>query len=740
MSLILPSVRDWLRICCTMALFGVTVHIPPSMNLTTLLKLASTSLDAQRGGASTSNLVFAEVDPDGKLVTVNPLAKMKWGWQAGSSVQGEVKIALEGLVGSKATDLPFKLGGLHIGAIAREKNVGWLVFGYDPDDPDANSEVVQKEIMQEIIDREPEWRHTANSQTSQKTTKNKKRSLARLSLADKVDPPERRGDAEQQVQSALNTLRLLATTSPDYAVFCDSAMQTIANALEAERVVLMVRDGEGHLIPGPASWNDDHSGVHSLVQKERENLVLDENHPFLQHVEARRSAMMMNRAIAPVICSQLNCTNAVVAAVHDQGQLTGYMIVFLKEERAGENLNFESLLKRADQLVAVFETLYTWISMISSYRTIVSTVEDVIFSFRVGANASRQYGYISDRVEHIAGYRPHELSGVQNPSYSWIENIVHEDDRDMLRAKTATLRAGEQTDVNYRIIHRNGSTRWIQEHACLNTDAIGVQNVAGVLKDVTEVKAVEEMVADAREDVEASRRSKTAFIATMSHEVRTPLGAMSGYAQLLQKELTDYEQLTGNELPEQIHEFANVLTNRSYKLQSLVHDLFELSNLEMGGAVLQKEHIALHSVIKKSAAKFSEVLQQKGVSLLMTFCSEDPVIISDAHCLEQILDNVLSNATKFTENGSVTVQTAVRDGKAVIEVQDTGIGISEHFQKELFEAFSQEEDWRNRKFGGTGMGLALSRRLLDLLDGQIEVESEKGLGSTFRVLLPLATT
>ncbi len=715
------------------------------MNLTTLLKFASTRLDAQRGGVSTSNLAFAEVDPDGNLVTVNPLAKMKWGWHAGSPVQGEMQIALEGLAGSKPTELPLKLGGLHIGAIVREKNGGWLVFGYDPDDPDANSGFVQQKVAQEIVDRQPERQlerqPAAKSRTSRKKAK-KKQFPAKISLIAESDRPERGSDAEQRLQYALNTLRLLATTSPDYAVFCDSAMQTIATALEAERVVLMVRDGEGYLKAGPRSWTDDNgddrSDAQNVVQNERESRVLDESHPFLEHVKARRSAMMMNQAIAPVICSRLDCANAVVAAVHDQGQLTGYMIAVLKEERAGEYLNSDCLLKHADQLVSAFETLYTWISMISRYRNIVSTIEDIIFSFRVGADASRQYGFISDRIEQIAGYRAHELSGVQNPSYFWIENIVHEADRDMLRARTAALRSGEQSVVDYRIMHRNGSTRWVREHAWLNTDAIGVQNIVGVLKDVSEIKAVEAMVADARDDAEASRRSKTAFIATMSHEVRTPLGAMSGYAQLLQKELTDYEQSSGNVLPEQIHEFANVLTNRTYKLQSLVHDLFELSNLEMGGAVLQKEHLALHSVLKKSAAKVSARLQQKGVALLMTFCSEDPVIVSDAHCLEQILDNVLSNATKFTENGSVTVRTAVRDGKAVIEVEDTGIGISEHYQRELFEAFSQEENWRNRKFDGTGMGLALSRRLLDLLDGKIEVESEKGLGSTFRVLLPLA--
>ena len=105
------------------------------MNLTTLLKLASTRLDAERGGPSTSNLAYAEVDAGGNLVVVNPLAKMKWGWQKGSHVNGEMQIALRGLAGPHPAELPLKLGGLHIGAIVRGEDGGWKIFGYDPQDP-----------------------------------------------------------------------------------------------------------------------------------------------------------------------------------------------------------------------------------------------------------------------------------------------------------------------------------------------------------------------------------------------------------------------------------------------------------------------------------------------------------------------------------------------------------------------------------------------------------------------------
>jgi len=158
----------------------------------------------------------------------------------------------------------------------------------------------------------------------------------------------------------------------------------------------------------------------------------------------------------------------------------------------------------------------------------------------------------------------------------------------------------------------------------------------------------------------------------------------------------------------------------------------------MGLVQIQKNDLSLHAVLKKCVSKVRDELEQKGIALRLALDCADPIVHSDQHRLEQVFDRVISNAAKFTSKGSVSIRTMRDKNHALIEIEDTGIGISSDYQGELFQIFSQEEDWRVRNFEGTGLGLAFSRRVLDLLDGQIEVESEKGEGSLFRIRLPLA--
>ncbi|MCH8246434.1 MAG: PAS domain-containing sensor histidine kinase [Bacteroidetes bacterium] len=729
------------------------------MNLTTLLKLASTRLNAERGGTSTSDLAYAEVDSGGNLVVVNPLAKMKWGWQKGSHVQREMQIALEGLAGTQPTELPLKLGGLHIGAIVRSENGGWQVFGYDPKYPlgpwpqaitETQAEIgesPEEQVKENLRSDEDESHGDEDATYSEVSLRDEDVTysdvLYRDESHDEKSPvmasfstreirlrPNRaeRSVPGEQLHVGLNTLRLLATTSPDHAVFCDSAMQTMATALDADRVLMFIQNVSGDLAVGSESQIS--------TENTREQLVFSGETPILGLVEAHGSSMLINRSIAPGICSRLNCSNAIVSIVRDHAIVVGYVFVVLRSDKLLGDRELETLRTQTDRLVSCFESLYGWITIICRYRDLLSTIDGSVFSFHVGQSGSRNYCFFSDRLEQISGYKAYQITGTGPGNHNWIDDIVEESDRELVRSKTLALRSGDEISMDYRIVHRNGSIRWVRERARPSTDSVGFHRISGTLTDVTEIKAMEVTATDAQDVADSSRRSKTAFIATLSHEVRTPVGALNGYAQLLQKELVEFEQTTGSALPEQIHEFANVLNNRSHKLQTLVHDLFELSNLEMGSGHVHKERVSLHDVIQKCSSIEAPRLQRKGIQLILELTDEDPIVLSDAHSLEQVVNNVLSNATKFTESGSVTIRTSIEDSTAILEVEDTGIGISDDYQHSLFEPYSQEEDWRTRKFGGIGLGLALSRRLLEQFDGRIEVESKKGKGSIFRILLP----
>jgi signal transduction histidine kinase len=258
--------------------------------------------------------------------------------------------------------------------------------------------------------------------------------------------------------------------------------------------------------------------------------------------------------------------------------------------------------------------------------------------------------------------------------------------------------------------------------------------VSGQLTDVTDDHAVQAVLYDVRRNAEAADQLKSVFIATMSHEIRTPLGAVSGYAELLDRELSDYEAATGRPMPPQVREFLGAIRDKSGQLLHLVNELFDLSN--MSG--FSRASLSLHPSLLRVTDKIAVLLARKGVHLHLRLASDELFVLADRERLEQVLDHLLSNAVKFTEVGAVTLMTR-RDGhEVVVELVDTGIGMSQAYMDRLFMPFTQEDNRLNRRFAGAGLGLALVKRLLDLMGGRVEVESEKGKGSTFRLFLPVA--
>lgn len=222
----------------------------------------------------------------------------------------------------------------------------------------------------------------------------------------------------------------------------------------------------------------------------------------------------------------------------------------------------------------------------------------------------------------------------------------------------------------------------------------------------------------------------------MSHEIRTPLGAVNGFAQLLEKELDDLEEELPFDLPEQVREFVSAISERSQKLQALVEDLFELSNVEMGKASLQIRSRDIVPMTRGVVEQHAISAQDKGLDLEVRLPDDPCFALIDERRFRQVVDNLLSNAIKFTDRGRVGLRVLPAGDEVLISVEDTGVGISEDYKDRMFDPFSQEEDWKNRRFEGTGLGLALVNRLVDLMGGRVEVESRKGFGSTFTIHLP----
>ncbi len=235
----------------------------------------------------------------------------------------------------------------------------------------------------------------------------------------------------------------------------------------------------------------------------------------------------------------------------------------------------------------------------------------------------------------------------------------------------------------------------------------------------------------AREDAEEANRTKSSFLANMSHELRTPMNAIIGYSEMLMEEAEDVGQEDFIPDLKRIH-------GAGKHLLMLINDILDLSKIEAGKMTTFCETVDIAAVVDEVRATVTPLIQKNNNTLVVDVAPGIGSIYSDLTKLRQTLFNLLSNASKFTENGTITLSAApVPDADTVVfKVTDTGIGMTPEQLSKLFQAFTQADASTTRKYGGTGLGLAISRKFCQLLGGDITVESTENIGSTFIVTLP----
>ncbi len=242
----------------------------------------------------------------------------------------------------------------------------------------------------------------------------------------------------------------------------------------------------------------------------------------------------------------------------------------------------------------------------------------------------------------------------------------------------------------------------------------------------------QQQLALARDEALAANRHKSAFLANMSHELRTPLNAVIGFSEVL------IDKVFGD-LNEKQDEYVSDIHTSGKHLLALINDILDLSKIEAGRLELTPSTFDLPLTIENAVLLMRERARRAGVELKHEVSGDVGEMTADERQVKQILINLLTNAVKFTDEGGTVTLKADRDGDAIrIQVADTGIGISRADQEVIFEEFRQAGDERVRKQEGTGLGLALTKRLAELHGGRVGVESELGRGSTFTVSLPLS--
>ncbi|MCB6184206.1 PAS domain S-box protein [Leeia sp. TBRC 13508] len=344
----------------------------------------------------------------------------------------------------------------------------------------------------------------------------------------------------------------------------------------------------------------------------------------------------------------------------------------------------------------------------------------------------------NDEMFNIYGYHtiltPQELT-----QENWFARI-HPDDYQMVTASFEPALTGEGgMDLEYRIVLPTGEVRTLKAlsyvvHDSQNQDAIAV---VGINIDITKERNYESSLLEAKQLAEQGSIAKSQFLANMSHEIRTPLNAVLGLLQLLQK----------TELTARQADYTTKARSSARSLLDLLNDILDFSKIEAGKMEIANEEFSLETLLRELADVLVAYQGGKPIEVLYAIDPKVPLnLIGDSVRIKQVLINLAGNAIKFTEQGSVSVAVELlksdsQQAKMRFSVVDTGIGISEEQLQRLFQSFVQAESSTSRKYGGTGLGLVISKRLIDQMNAELLVRSEVGVGSTFwfELTLPIGT-
>lgn len=326
----------------------------------------------------------------------------------------------------------------------------------------------------------------------------------------------------------------------------------------------------------------------------------------------------------------------------------------------------------------------------------------------------------------MSGYDLDELTGCKAADLFVISN-----GRDVVREKLNRRMEGHSDAYEIMIRNKRGEAKWWLISGAPRFDDEGkLVGSIGIHLDITEQKQLEHELILAREQAEASSKAKEAFLANMSHEIRTPMNAILGMASQLAK--------TG--LSTQQRFFLENISAASENLMIIINDILDLSKIEAGKLSLEYIGFEPKTVMARVIQVLNHRAEEKGLRLTNTHCDNrlSPVLIGDPYRLNQVLLNLASNSIKFTQKGSIdlscnVIEDSPRRQKVHIVVRDTGIGMDAEFVKNIFEKFTQEDASVTRKYGGTGLGMSISKDLVSLMGGEIFVSSEKGVGTVMTV-------
>ena len=379
-------------------------------------------------------------------------------------------------------------------------------------------------------------------------------------------------------------------------------------------------------------------------------------------------------------------------------------------------------LKRKDNELLARDELFSKLSV---------NVDDV---FLMVDAKNLRVEYVSPNIEKLIGISQQQ---VLDDIYE-IEQLIRSDEPVHILDQLSDLRPGEQREWDREYIHqKTGEERWFRV-VVFCSDIQGEKKYILDLSDRTKDKKINQELEDAVHTAENANRAKTTFLNNMSHDIRTPMNAIIGFTNIALKQETKPE----------VRGCLEKISDSSDHLLTLINDVLDISRIESGKTKFHPMPVDITAVADVVIDIMHGFLTNRAITFdVRRVKPEHPYVLADAVRIREVLVNILGNAVKFTEDGgSITFEVTYHPGeddrhiRVRYRVTDTGVGMSEEFVTHIFDEFSQEESSARTNYKGTGLGMAISKRYVDLLGGTISVESKKGEGSTFIVEFPLELT
>lgn len=512
--------------------------------------------------------------------------------------------------------------------------------------------------------------------------------------------------------------------------------QIIGEATKADHIYYYTNDPQTNLINQRFKWSKE--GV-TLQITELQSFTHENLKEILAKAKKRKVFKAITRKLKDSFFKKLLIDNEIksilILPLYIKDQLSGFIgfddcsfekkwtneEVYILQTLAN---NISSALERNKNEAKIYESE-------EKFKLIANNIPGTVYLSKFDEQSSKVF--LNDEIERLTGY---SKSDFLDNRLSFL-SLIHPDDKDkVIENQTRDILNNKPIHSVYRIKKKSGEYIWIEEFGDAIKKDGAIDYVGGIYFDITNQKETEEAI-KAKELAEAANKAKSEFLANMSHEIRTPLNGIIGFTDLLMKTNLGRTQ----------EKYMTTVNQSANSLLDIVNDILDFSKIEAGKLDLFVEEHEIDDILSQIIDLILYQSNQKKLHLELKIESDVPKFLwVDIVRLKQILVNLLANAVKFTEKGSIKLEVSVikkiSDFETVIRfaVIDSGIGILEENKKKIFQAFSQEDTSTTRKFGGTGLGLTISNKLLGLMNSHLQLESSINHGSTFYFDLDLKTS